>query len=145
MKDVARLRRVVWLVAACAACAAGPAAAKGPDAGSICGGLGCIALSGQSETAPFISWWNSAFSPRGAPRPAPYYWIQLRDGFAPEIRWVLLYVPARRAMRIWQSRVPPGNEPIGPYWRTVPPAAADSIRVLVRSIRPYPTPRTWRR
>jgi hypothetical protein len=140
---VLRLCRVVALVAAVAAVAVWPAAAKGPTFGTICGGLGCTALNGQAEISPFIRWWNTPFVPRSAPGAAPYYSIRLRDDLS-DITWALLYVPASREMRIWQSRVPSSSEPVGPYWRTVPLWTAGMINTLVRRIVPYPPPRSWR-
>lgn len=121
--------------------APGSAVAKGPNFASICAASGCTTLRGEAAVQPLISWWYRPFSHRSAP--APFYSIKLRDPSG--IRWSLLYVPARRAMRIWQSRVPPYNESIGPYWRTVPGAAVPAIDQLMHKVTPYAAPRRWHR
>jgi hypothetical protein len=100
-------------------------------------------LRGKAALQPLISWWYRPFSHRSAPAPAPLYSIALRDPSG--IRWSLLFVPARRAIRIWQSRVPPYNQPIGPYWRTVPGAALPAIGRLGRKITPFAAPTRRRR
>ena len=92
---------------------------------------------------PLLSWTYTPFKPRAAPRPAPYYSIRVRDPSG--IKWTLLYVPSRRMMRIWQSRVPPYSESIGPYWRVVPRLAVPQIAKAVARVRPYAAPKRWPR
>jgi hypothetical protein len=133
---------VVSVVGGLALLASGSAAAKGPDFARICGASSCTTVRGEFAVQPLISWWYTPFSQRGAPRPAPYYAIKLRDPSG--IRWVLLYVPGRHAMRIWQNRVPPYNQAFGPYWRTVPRTAMRAIARLVSKVRPYGAKRSWR-
>ena len=123
--------------------APGSAAAKGPNVARVCGASGCTTLRGESAVQPLISWWYTPFSSRRAPRPAPYYSIAIRDPSG--VRWSLLYVPSRRAMRIWQNRVPPYNQPIGPYWRDVPAAAVSGLGRVAAGLKPYAAPSAWRR
>lgn len=137
-----RLLRILSVFGGLAAIAIGSAAAKGPNVASVCGASGCVTLRGESMVQPLISWWYTPFAPRAAPRPAPYYSIRLRDPSG--IRWSLLYVPARRAIRIWQSRVPPYHQSIGPYWRTVPSSAVPAIRWLLQKLSPHAAPARWR-
>jgi hypothetical protein len=138
-----RVVRVVALLAAVAAVAAAPSAAKGPNLARVCGSSGCVSIHGESAVQPLMSWWWTPFARRGAPAPAAYYSIRIHDPAG--INWVLLYVPARRAMRIWQSRVPPYNESIGPYWRTIPRSAGRGLEAVVRPVRPFAAPRKWGR
>ena len=135
--------RVVGVVAALAALTSGAAQAKGPNAAAVCGASGCTRLTGESAVAPLLSWTYTPFKPRAAPRPAPYYSIRVSDPSG--IKWTLLYVPSRRMMRIWQSRVPPYSESIGPYWRVVPRPAVPQIAKAVARVRPYAAPKRWPR
>jgi len=41
--------------------------------------------------------------------------------------------------------VPPYNESIGPYWRTVPGAAMSAIDQLIHKVTPYAVLRHWHR
>ena len=128
---------------ALAALTSGAAQAKGPNAASVCGASGCTTLRGESAVWPLLSWTSTPFKPRAAPRPAAYYSIRVSDPTG--IKWTLLYVPSRRMMRIWQSRVPPYSEPIGPYWRIVPRTAVPQIVRAVAHVRPYAAPKRWPR
>jgi hypothetical protein len=139
-----RLGCLVVVLVVASAGAAWSAAAKGPTGGSICGGLGCVALNAQAEISPFVAWWNTSFVHRDAPDSTPYYLIRLRDDYS-AVTWTLLYVPAKEVMRIWQSRPGSSTAPGRPYWRSVPPSARGTIHLLVRQIVPYPTPQRWRR
>jgi hypothetical protein len=119
----------------------GSAGAKGPNFANVCGTSGCATVRGEFAVYRFMSWWNTPFSQRGAPAPAPFYKIKIRDPSG--IRWSLLYAPSRRAMRIWQNKVPPYNQSIGPYWRSVPRAAVADMAALIRKVKPYAAQRRW--
>jgi hypothetical protein len=88
--------------------------AKGPSTATVCGASGCATYRGELEILPMYQWWTKPFSLRSAPRPAAYYRIRLVD---PGVQTsILLYSPARRAMRIWQGRssIPGQGGPAGP-------------------------------
>jgi hypothetical protein len=144
---VLRLLGFLSLFCTVAFIAAGSATAKGPNVASICGASGCVTLRGESAVQPLaswvVSWWYTPFVSRAAPAPAPYYSIRLRDRSS--AKWVLVYVPRRHAISVWQRRVPPDGRPIGPYWRTVPKSADPAIRRFVRNLSPYVAPACWRR
>jgi hypothetical protein len=131
-------------VAAVAALIASAALAKGPDEGRLCGRSGCVALEGYEAAEPFVSWWNIPFTQRPAPKPAPFFRIILRQFEPDPITWTLLYVPRRKAMRITQTRVPPYQAGVGPYWRTVPAAARARLVTTTYRIKPYPPSLDWR-
>jgi hypothetical protein len=135
---VRRPLAVLTVLAGIAIIAAGSALAKGPSLASICGATGCVTLRGELAVQPIFSWWSVPFASRAAPGPAPSYSIRVRDPSG--VTWVLLYVPNRHAIRIWQSRVPPDSQPIGPYWRTVPMSAEPVLRRLVRRVGPHAAP-----
>ena len=138
---VFRLLASMSLVTAIGAIAVASATAKGPNVASVCGATRCITIRGQTEVWPLLSWSHVPFSSRPAPAPAPYYSIRLHDPSG--IRWVLLYVPRRHAVRIWQSRVPPYSEGVGPYWRTLPASSERAFRRVVRNLIPRAAPRNW--
>jgi hypothetical protein len=136
----------VWLVAVVAGVALtapGSAAAKGPNFARLCGASGCTTLRGETAVQPLLSWWYTPFFQRGAPAPAPFYRIRITDPSG--VKWSLLYVPARHAVRFWQNRVPPYHESIGPYWRSVPGSAVAVMGRLVHKLKPYAAPRRWPR
>ena len=137
-----RLLVSVALAAAVAAFAVAPATAKGPNVASICGATRCIPIRGETAVWPLLSWSFAPFVTRPAPAPAPFYTIRLRDRSG--IRWELLYVPKRHAVRFWQSRVPPYSQGVGPYWRTVPESAEDVFRRAVGKLSPRIAPQSWR-
>ena len=137
----------VLLGSAIAVVFAAPVAAKGPAEGDLCGRSGCVPLRGYQATEPFTRWWSRPFTERPTPVPAAFFRIVLRqdapDGHQP-IKWTLLYVPQRSAMRILQSRVPPYAAGVGPYWRTVPPTARSALARATRGITPFRAPTAWR-
>src|SRR5712691_1613745 len=106
------------------------AAAKGPDHGSLCGAFTCVALPDEPSVRPFIFWWRAPFARRVAPQPARYLQVQLHDRLGTS--WLLLYVPERHAMPIWQSAAASQSNSVGPYWRRVPASAAVRLRELTR-------------
>ncbi len=138
-------------VLACAALVAsvllvvtGVAWAKGPNVATVCGSSGCSTYRGELTVLPLYEWLNEPFSLRSPPRNAPYYRIRLVE---PGVRAsILLYSPSRLAVRIWQgpSQIPGLNQPIGPYWRTVPSDAARAIKPFLRGVTPFPASRGWR-
>jgi hypothetical protein len=136
-----RLLICVALVGVSAWAGAGAAAAKGPDHGAFCGGFTCLALQDEASLQPIISWWRASFTPRVAPPPSAYFRIELRDRRGTE--WLLLYVPKHRAMRIWQSEVPPYSTPIGPYWRLVPARAVLALQEITRYLMPLRALPAW--
>lgn len=116
-----------------------PAAeAKGPAEAELCGSSGCVRLSGSAALEPFSSWWKTPFTQLRKPKPARFYRILVRQAEPEPITWSLVYVPARNAMRLTQSRVPPYATGIGPYWRTVPAPARRGLRDATRGTTPYP-------
>jgi hypothetical protein len=118
------------------------AEAKGPNVARVCGATRCTTIRGETAVWPLLSWQDAPFSARGAPSPAPYYSIRLHDPTG--ITWVLIYVPRRHAVRIWQNRVPPSSQGLGPYWRTLPASAEPVFRDAVRGLVPRRAPRNWR-
>jgi hypothetical protein len=138
---VLRVLTSVSLVAMLGAIAVASAMAKGPNIGTVCGATGCITIRGETAVWPLLSWSYAPFSSRTAPAPAPYYSIRLDDPSG--IKWVILYVPTRHAVRIWQSRVPPYPEGVGPYWRTLPASADRVFRRAVGRMQPRLAPPAW--
>jgi hypothetical protein len=136
------LRAVMFLVAA-AALTAGVASAKGPNVATICGASACKVVRGEGTLWSIYGWWNRPFRQRGAPKTAPYYRILLR-GADGTVEFVLLYSPARRAIRITGTFVP-GQGEIGSYWRNVPRDAAERLRPFMRGLEPFPGSRRWPR
>jgi|tagenome__1003787_1003787.scaffolds.fasta_scaffold18574098_1 hypothetical protein len=130
------------LLAVAGALAAPTAGAKGPDAATLCGAQRCLTIHGERAVAPLLGWQSTGFSERAAPQPAPYYTLRVSDRSA-GIRWGLVYVPRRHAMRIWQNRIPPYDEGVGVYWRTLPAAAEPAFRAVLQTLRPHAAPRRW--
>ena len=120
---------------------AASAAAKGPDRASICGATHCVAVRGDIEVYALVDWMASPFVVRDAPKPSPYYAIEIRD-------WgQLLYLPHRGLIRIWQGpqaygRFSPGSSS-APYWRSLPRSARAMYAKLVRGLDPRPVPARW--
>ena len=144
---MARVLRFVLAAAAVAALAAVPVHAKGPAEGRLCGVAGCLTLHGWEELRPFTSWWDTSFTQRTSPRPAPFFRVVVRQATpdpTKSITWTLLYVPSRNALRITQSRVPPYESGIGPYWRAIPATARAGLRRATASLNPYPGSSGWR-
>jgi hypothetical protein len=146
-----RLRSVgaAVLVTLVVSAAGGPAAvAKGPAEVTLCGRTGCVALEHHVAWAPITSWWWTPFTERPAPRSAPFFRFVARqaapDALGP-VKWTLLYVPQRHAMRITQSRVPPYSTGVGPYWRTIPLSARAALLQATDGVKPYRAPTRWPR
>jgi hypothetical protein len=129
-------------IAAAALVTVPAASAKGPNAASVCGEARCVTIRGEAAVWPLLSWQYAPFAERDAPAPAPFYSIRLREPTG--VRWVLLYVPERHAVRIWQSRVPPYSQGIGPYWRTLPASGERALRRAAGRLAPYAAPAAWR-
>ena len=141
------MRRVLGLLAlltVAGAIATGSAAAKGVYTASVCGSSGCTSVQGQAAVWPLMSWWYTPFHSHAVPALARYYSIRIRERSA-ALDWVMLYVPGRRSARIWQNRVPPYKQSIGPYWRTVPADAMPVLNRAVRKLAPYASPARWPR
>ena len=141
------LLRVLLALVTLAVIVPATAPAKGPASGRLCGESSCVNLQGWDAMRPFTGWWDTPFTERAAPRPAPFFRLVVKQA-SPDagrkITWTLLYVPARNAMQITQSRVPPYSTGIGPFWRTIPITARAGLRRATVALRPYPTSSSWR-
>jgi hypothetical protein len=137
------LRRSIGLLAlASAALATTPALAKGPDRARVCGSAHCVTIRGERSVSSLFAWGIVPAAARSAPRPAPYYSIRIAGGGS-DVRWTVLYVPSRHAIRISQNRVPPYRDTVGPYWTTLSRSDQRVFRHAVRSLRPLAAPGRW--
>ena len=130
-----------FVIAALALALAASAAAKGPDRASICGATRCVAIHGDRHVYALVDWMASPFMIVDAPKPVPYYAIEIRD-------WgQLLYLPNRNVIRIWQGPHAYGNFAPGstsaPYWRPLPRSARTLYAKLVRGVAPRTAPARW--
>jgi hypothetical protein len=141
-KGVAGVRLVAAVVAAGAVCV--PAAgAKGPDVARVCGAARCVTLRGERAVWPLLAWqYDGPFALLSAPRPAAFYSIRLHGPSG--VDRTVIYLPGRHVVRLSQSRTPPYDRGIGPYWRTLPASADASFRRAVRGLAPLRPPPDWR-
>jgi hypothetical protein len=129
------------VIAVLALALAASAAAKGPNRASICGATRCVAIRGDIKVYALVDWMASPFLVADAPKPAPYYAIEIRG-------WgELLYLPNRNVIRVWQGPHAYGNFPPGsssaPYWRSLPRSARTLYARLVRGLAPREAPARW--
>jgi hypothetical protein len=130
------------VIAVLALALAASAAAKGPDRASVCGATHCVTVQGDIHVWSLLEWLGSSpFMVRDAPKPAPYYAIEIRD-------WgELLYLPNRNVIRVWQGPHAYGNfapnSSSAPYWRSLPPSARTLYAKLVRGLAPRAAPARW--
>ena len=140
------LQRTLLAVATLVVIVPASAQAKGPASGRLCGESGCVTLQGWDTIRPFTAWWDTPFTERAAPRPAPFFRLvvtQASPHVGRKITWTLLYVPARNAMRISQSRVPPYSAGMGPFWRTIPITARAGLRRATAALTPFRPSSHW--
>jgi hypothetical protein len=125
---------------------AGIAAAKGPDRAVVCGRGTCRVVVGAREIAPLLeTWWSGPFTQARVPRPAPYFRLTLESTYGASGRWVLVWVPSKKLLRVTQIAVPPyETQSVGPYWRSVPPAARAAFASATRGLEPHPAVAGWR-
>src|SRR5919199_4128342 len=96
------VRRLVPLtVLGTALALTGIAAAKGPDRALVCGRGTCRVLVGAQEIAPLLeTWWSGPFTQARVPRPAPYFTLTLESTNGANGRWLLVWVPLKRLLRV---------------------------------------------
>ena len=122
---------------------AGVAAAKGPDRARVCGTT-CRTITGDENVWPLLGTWaEGPFVQADAPRRAPFFIFKIDSLQGASGRWILVWVPSKRLLRVTQIAVPPYQlETVGPYWRPVPAATravfADATRGLHPRRGPYP-------
>ena len=123
----------------------GGAAAKGPDRARVCG-TSCRTIIGDRQVYPLLDAWGSKpFVQAHVPRPAPYFTLSIDSTRGESGRWLLLWVPSKRLMRVTQIAVPPyQTTTVGPYWRPVPPGARSVFAAAARGLRPHAPVRGWR-
>jgi hypothetical protein len=109
---------------------------------SVCGASGC--RTADSELLNPID--GHSFGLASAPRPAPYYAAILSAPGDHGFCWRLVWVPARRVLRVENLRRPnvPGTPIAGRYWRTVHLGLARSLAEAVRGLQPYAPALSWR-
>jgi len=124
---------------------AGGAAAKGPDRARVCG-TKCRTSTGDQQVYPLIDSWSSKrFVQADVPRPAPYFTFSIDSTRGESGRWLLVWIPSKRLMRVTQTAVPPyQTATVGPYWRPVPSAARSRFAGSARGLRPHAPVRGWR-
>ena len=124
---------------------AGGAAAKGPDRARVCG-TKCRTIIGDRQVYPLLDTWGSRpFVQADIPRSAPYFTFSIDSTRGVSGRWLLVWVPSKRLMRVTQIAVPPyQTATVGPYWRPVPPAARSTFAGAARGLRPHAPVRGWR-
>jgi hypothetical protein len=108
----------------------------------VCGAGRCDTIHGERVVSSLFVWQSGPFTPRAAPRTAPYYSIRISGGGS-DVRWVVLYVPSRHAIRVWQNRMPPYRDSVAPYWRTLSSGDEQVYRRTVRDLRPLAAPHRW--
>lgn len=145
MCAVLRVVRICAIGAAglIALCVAAGAQAKGPDVARTCGASGCTTVRGVIAVDRLVRWMGATFTIAETPRPAPFYRITLRDHGSTFM--TLLYVPARRRLRVLQPLPYPYGPGNGdPYWRPVSAAGAAALGRATARLRPFAAPHAWR-
>ena len=101
---------------------------------------------GDRQVYPLLdSWGSKRFVQVDRPRPAPYFTFSIDSTRGESGRWLLVWVPSSRLMRVTQTAVPPyETETVGPYWRPVPRAARSAFASAARGLRPHAAVRGWR-
>ena len=122
----------------------GSAAPKGPDRAEVCGTT-CRWISGDQQVYPLVGDWQAApFVQAPTPRPAPYFTFRI-DSTRDSGRWLLVWAPSRKLVRITQTGVPPYRlDQVGPYWRPVPAAVRAAFVDATRGLRPHRPSKSWR-
>jgi hypothetical protein len=140
------VKRIVALgILGTALAVTGAAASKGPDRARVCG-ASCRTITGDRQVYPLLDAWGSKpFAQADRPRPAPYFTFSIDSTRGGSGRWLLVWVPSKRLMRVTQIVVPPyETATVGPYWRPVPAAARAAFTSAARRLRPHPAVRGWR-
>ena len=138
-------RRVRCLVAAAAALTlVGAATAKGPVAGNVCGTASCKAVTEPGTVYQALRW-EGTFQVVRAPRPARFYTLTFSASAPDGFRWSVLYVPARRLLRVDERAATPPEygTPVRPYWRTLGPSQLRLLAEVTRGVTPFRAPRRW--
>jgi hypothetical protein len=114
----------------------GVAAAKGPDRARVCGTT-CRTITGDQNVWPLLgAWLEGTFVQADAPRLAPFFTFKIDSTRGESGRWVLVWVPSKRLLRVTQIAVPPYQlETVGPYWRRVPAATRAAFAAATRGLR----------
>lgn len=134
----------VVALAVAAAIGGAVAEAKSWPIATVCGQTRCMVVRHPTVDA-FFEWWSAPFAQLSGPRPAAYYTVSWHDSDSMgTYATVLLYVPARHVMRIYESGIPGyPRSPIGPYWRTVPRSEWAPLGRIVGRLAPHRAPRHW--
>src|SRR5688500_6726007 len=90
--------RLLLLLALLLALPVATAHARGHDTARICGSAECVTVTGVNRVDALAL--QDGFSPRDAPQPGAFYTVELTSSRLDDIRWLLLYVPSRRAVRV---------------------------------------------
>jgi hypothetical protein len=138
---VRRAAFIVVLLASISASGAAPAHAKSWPVARVCGQTNCISVRHPAVDS-FFEWWSVGFHDLAVPAPARYYAIRWHDDTF-DVDYLLLYVPSRHIMSIWQSRVPPYPQAIGPYWRSVPRYEWRPLDRILSAISPHKAQPRW--
>lgn len=127
-----------------AATIAGAADAKSWPIAALCGQTRCVTVRHPTVDA-FFEWWSLPFAQLGAPRPAAFYTVRWHDSDSMgTYTTVLLYVPSRHLMRIYESGIPGyPHSPIGPYWRSVPHREWSALGRIVARVAPHRALHRW--
>ena len=120
------------------------AGAKGPVSGTVCGASGCAALAEPGAAFQALRW-EGTFQIVRAPRPARFYRLTFTSPDPGGFRWTVLYVPARRVLRVDDRAATPPEygTPVRPYWRTLGMRQLRLLGAVTSDLAPFRAPRRW--
>ena len=104
--------------------------AKGPDTATVCGSS-CVTVRDVDRVNAIALY--SGFSMREAPRPAPFFTIELTSSRLSGVDWSLVYVPSARAVRVVHAEFALPiyrQQRAEPYWVT---PASKTLATLARA------------
>jgi hypothetical protein len=141
-----RVRPWACLLVAAAAVVVPSASAKGPDTARICGASGCTTIQDVS-TVNTLALYTSGFEPRSAPRPAPFFTVELTSSIHDPgaAGWSFLYVPSARALKIVRADFSGGvyDEPTRDSWASLSGEALAAYRRATPVMSPFPADPAW--
>jgi hypothetical protein len=135
--------KLLALFAAAALLAAPAAAAKGPDTARICGVSQCITVTSVDRVND-LALMSSGFGMRTAPRPEPFFTIELTSSRQEAVRWSFLYVPSASAIRIIRADFSGTfRQNTSPAWVSPSRSVATAYANATATMEPYPADAEW--
>ena len=117
--------------------------AKGPDTATVCGASSCVTATDVDRVNAIA---YGGFSMREAPKPAPFFTIELTSSRLSGVDWSLVYVPSARAVRVIRADFALPiyrRQRAEPYWVT---PASKTLATLARAtagLDPYRPSARW--